>query len=141
MFWENFWGFFLFLSTLLKELLRLGGIAGVTVVTGRVRRPEGEVVSEQLHDKRRILVAVLVEGVELSDGLIECLRRKMVQVRSASETQVIYIEFLNPQRPILSVQRQVVEARLLKNINKIEVRVSRKFFEVHPKFIDQNYIF
>ena len=57
-------------------LLGLGGIAGVSVVAGRVRRPEGEVVSEQLHDKRRVLVAVFVEGVELSDGFVERLKRE-----------------------------------------------------------------
>lgn len=77
MFRENFWGFLFSVDALEGvPLLRLGCIAGVTVVTGRVRRPEGEVVSEQLHDKRRILVAVLVEGVELSDGLIERLLKE-----------------------------------------------------------------
>ena len=59
-------------------LLGLGGIAGVSVVAGRVRRPEGEVVSEQLHDKRRVLVAVLVEGIELSNGLIERLQKREI---------------------------------------------------------------
>ena len=77
MFRENFWGFLFSVDALEGvALLRLGGIAGITVVTGRVRRPEGEVVSEQLHDKRRILVAVLVEGVELGDSLIERLERE-----------------------------------------------------------------
>ena len=33
----------------------------------------GQVVSEQLHDERAVLVAVLVERVELGDGVVEGL--------------------------------------------------------------------
>mmetsp|Transcript_72464 Transcript_72464/g.198542 ORF Transcript_72464/g.198542 Transcript_72464/m.198542 type:complete len:261 (+) Transcript_72464:279-1061(+) len=36
-----------------------------------LRRPEGEVVAEELHDERRVLVALLVESVKLSDGRVE----------------------------------------------------------------------
>ena len=36
-----------------------------------VARPEREVVTEQLHDQRGVLVGVLVEGVELGDGVVE----------------------------------------------------------------------
>ena len=62
-----------------REVVRGGhGVVGVAIVTGRVRCPEGEVVSEQLHDKRRVLVAVLVEGIELSNGLIERLQKREI---------------------------------------------------------------
>ena len=40
-----------------------------------VAGPEGEVVAEQLHNERRVLVALLVERVELRDGLVEGLPR------------------------------------------------------------------
>ena len=38
-----------------------------------VRGPEREVVAEQLHDEGGVLVALLVERVELRDGLVEGL--------------------------------------------------------------------
>ena len=45
---------------------------GLFVVLGR---PEGEVVAQQLHDEGGVLVALLVERVELGDGLVEGLPR------------------------------------------------------------------
>ena len=38
-----------------------------------LRGPEREVVAEQLHDEGRVLVALLVEGVQLGDGVVEGL--------------------------------------------------------------------
>ena len=38
-----------------------------------VRGPKGKVVTEQLHDESRVLVALLVERVELGDGVVEGL--------------------------------------------------------------------
>ena len=38
-----------------------------------VRGPESQVVAQQLHDEGRVLVALLVEMVELGDGVIERL--------------------------------------------------------------------
>lgn len=43
------------------------------VVAGGIGRPEGEVVPEQLHDQRAVLVGVLVEGVQLGDRVVEGL--------------------------------------------------------------------
>ena len=36
-----------------------------------VGRPEGEVVPEELHDERRVLVALLGQRVQLRDGVVE----------------------------------------------------------------------
>ena len=36
-----------------------------------VRRPEREVVPEELHDERRVLVALLGQRVQLCDGVVE----------------------------------------------------------------------
>ena len=36
-----------------------------------VGRPEGEVVPEELHDERRVLVALLGQRVQLCDGVVE----------------------------------------------------------------------
>ena len=36
-----------------------------------VRRPEGEVVPEELHDEGRVLVALLGERVQLGDRVVE----------------------------------------------------------------------
>lgn len=45
----------------------------VAVALG-VRRPQGQVVPQQLHDQRRVLVRVLVQGVQLSDRVVERLQ-------------------------------------------------------------------
>ena len=34
--------------------------------------PEGQVVPEQLHDESGVLVTLLRQGVQLSDGVIKC---------------------------------------------------------------------
>mmetsp|Transcript_26285 Transcript_26285/g.59670 ORF Transcript_26285/g.59670 Transcript_26285/m.59670 type:complete len:88 (+) Transcript_26285:673-936(+) len=38
-----------------------------------VGSPQGEVVSQKLHDQGAVLVRLLIESVELSNGIIECL--------------------------------------------------------------------
>lgn len=43
----------------------------VSVAVLHVGRPQGEVVPEQLHDERGVLVALLGEGIELSNGVVE----------------------------------------------------------------------
>jgi hypothetical protein len=44
-------------------------------------RPERQVVAQQLHNERAVLVAVLAQGVEVADGLIKRLR--VAQVKSS----------------------------------------------------------
>ena len=53
----------------------LPGRAPVRVAAraGPVRGPEREVVPEELHDERRVLVAILVQRVQLRDGVVERL--------------------------------------------------------------------
>jgi len=41
-----------------------------------VRSPEGQVITKELHDESAVLVAVLGEGVKISDGIIESLLGK-----------------------------------------------------------------
>ena len=50
--------------------LHVAGVVGAVVV---VRGPERQVVAQQLHDERRVLVRLLVERVELGDGVVEGL--------------------------------------------------------------------
>ena len=38
-----------------------------------VRGPEGEVVTQQLHDEGAVLVRLLAQGVQLRDGLVKGL--------------------------------------------------------------------
>ena len=42
---------------------------------GPVRGPEREVVPQELHDERRVLVALLVQRVQLRDGVVEGLAK------------------------------------------------------------------
>ena len=60
-------------------------VTAFLVVPGRVRGPQGEVVSQQLHDQRRVLVTVFVQRVQLGDCVIECLNRL--------KHQFVYFEF------------------------------------------------
>ena len=56
-------------------LFRGGG--GATVAApGTVGGPEGEVVPEELHDEGGVLVALLVERVQLRYGVVEGLKRR-----------------------------------------------------------------
>ena len=57
----------------MKALVVAAGLSAVLAVSGGVGRPEGQVVTQQLHDQRRVLVTVLVEGVQLRDGVVEGL--------------------------------------------------------------------
>jgi hypothetical protein len=58
-----------------KILLCLHGtVARFSVVPCRIRGPEGKVIPQQLHYKRRILVTVFVQSVQLGDGFVECLQ-------------------------------------------------------------------
>lgn len=44
----------------------------VTVTLG-IGRPQRQVVSQQLHDECRVFIGVLVQRVQLSNRVIECL--------------------------------------------------------------------
>ena len=57
----------------MKALVVAAGLSAVLAVSGGVGGPEGQVVTQQLHDQRRVLVTVLVEGVQLRDGVVEGL--------------------------------------------------------------------
>ena len=62
------------------------GVGGrVVALARRVRGPEREVVTQQLHDQGRVLVAVLVQGVQLGDGVVKCLKK---QKQKANERNV-----------------------------------------------------
>jgi len=46
-----------------------------------LRRPERQVIAQELHDERRVLVRLLVEGVELSDSAVKRLLRQLARFR------------------------------------------------------------
>ena len=70
------------------DVLDLGTIGAVTVGAG-VRGPECQVVAEELHDERGVLVGLLREGVELSDRIVECLLRDVARAIGAVEDLVV----------------------------------------------------
>lgn len=47
----------------------------VLVIGSGIGGPQSEVVPQQLHDQRRVLVRVLVQGVQLRDRVIEGLKQ------------------------------------------------------------------
>merc|ERR1739842_281173 len=60
--------FFLLLFFLLSSW---SGISSVCVVGCSIRCPKSQIVTQKLHDQRRVLVAILVKGVQLSNSLIK----------------------------------------------------------------------
>lgn len=69
-----------FLETLPRDMpsiaCSLAGLGSLLVVGSRVGRPQGEIVAQQLHDQRAVLVAVLVQRVQLSNGIVESLKSR-----------------------------------------------------------------
>ena len=65
--------FFLLLFFLLSSW---SGISSVCVVSCSIRCPKSQIVTQKLHDQRRVLVAILVKGVQLSNSLIKGLKIK-----------------------------------------------------------------
>ncbi len=72
------------LLPLLFFLLAVLNIIRVVVVRCRVGRPQRQVVAQQLHDQRTVLIRLLVESVQLSDGLVECLEKNAKNVTDHS---------------------------------------------------------
>mmetsp|Transcript_3803 Transcript_3803/g.7546 ORF Transcript_3803/g.7546 Transcript_3803/m.7546 type:complete len:263 (-) Transcript_3803:231-1019(-) len=61
-----------------------------TIGIGRlIARPQGQVVSEQLHDQSGILVALFRKGVELGNGVVEGLLGDMAGAVGAIENFVV----------------------------------------------------
>ena len=57
------------------------GVGGrVVALARRVRGPEREVVTQQLHDQGAVLVAILIEGVQLCYRVIKCLVKKPMRM-------------------------------------------------------------
>lgn len=56
--------------------LRSLSSSGVGLATVR-RRPEGEVVAQELHDERAVAVGLFGEAVELGNGIVEGLLGEM----------------------------------------------------------------
>ena len=70
------------------------GIPSVAVVSGGVRGPQGEVVTQQLHDQRRVFVAVLVQRVQLGDSVIECLQQQLKVKLAINNKDVAILSYL-----------------------------------------------
>ena len=67
---------FFFLLVVVFLLSGWSGISSVCVVGCSIRCPKSQIVTQKLHDQRRVLVAILVKGVQLSNGLIKGLKVK-----------------------------------------------------------------
>ena len=66
-----------------EDLVVTSSLSRVFALTRRVGRPQGQVVTQQLHDQGRVLVAVLVKSVQLSNGVVKCLKEFKACVNSA----------------------------------------------------------
>merc|ERR1719465_248032 len=73
------------------QVLDRGAVAaaGATVALALIGRPEREVVAQQLHDERRVLVRLLRERVELRDRVVERLLREMARAVGRREHLVV----------------------------------------------------
>ena len=59
-----------------------------------VRGPQGQVISQQLHDQGAVLVAVLVQSVQLSNRIVKCLQEG--QVLRLSNEMKLSVEIVSP---------------------------------------------
>ena len=64
-------------------------LPGILSLASGVGGPQGEIVPQQLHDQGAVLVAVLVEGVQLGDGVIEGLLGELTRLVRAVEDLVV----------------------------------------------------
>jgi hypothetical protein len=80
---------------MMTRRLRFVGSLGVLLLVRRlvrllhVRGPEGEVITKELHDKSRVLVALLRKRVELGDSVVERLLGQMASAVGAVEDLVV----------------------------------------------------
>ena len=61
-----------------------------------VRGPQGQIVSQQLHDQGAVLVAVLVQSIQLRDGVIKGLKLNVLGL-------LVYMRRLNFMFIILKI--------------------------------------
>jgi len=59
------------------------GISSVCVIGRRIGCPKSQIVTQKLHDQRRVLVAILIKGVQLGNGLIKGLKSKKKMLKPA----------------------------------------------------------
>lgn len=55
----------------------------------KVRRPEGKVISQELHDQRAVLVGLLAERVELGNGVVKRLLSEVARTVGRVEDLVV----------------------------------------------------
>ena len=71
-------------------------LPGILSLSRGVRGPQGQIVSQQLHDQGAVLVAVLVQSVQLRDGVIKGLKLNVLGLR-------VYMRRLNFMFIILKI--------------------------------------
>lgn len=57
-----------------RAALVVAALRRLVAVALRVRRPQRQVVPQQLHDQRRVFVRVFIECVQFSDRVVERLQ-------------------------------------------------------------------
>ena len=83
----------------------------VGVLVLHVRRPEREVVAQQLHDERAVLVRLLAERVELRDRLVERLLREVARALGRVEDLVVEDREVEREAEADRVRRREVDER------------------------------
>lgn len=84
--------------------LVVGALLWLVPFALRVAGPEGEVVAQQLHYQRRVLVAVLVQCVELGDRVVERLERERGAQAQSSVNREIMGCTCGPRDGFLTIQ-------------------------------------
>merc|ERR1719465_59637 len=95
------------------QVLDRGAVAaaGATVALALIGRPEREVVAQQLHDERRVLVRLLRERVELRDRVVERLLREMARAVGRREHLVVEDREVEREAEADRVRRRQVGVR------------------------------
>ena len=83
------------LSTV-QSLVFTAALPALLALPRGVRGPQGQVVPQQLHDQGAVLVAVLVQSVQLRDGVIKGLKLNVLGL-------LVYMRRLNFMFIILKI--------------------------------------
>lgn len=83
-----------------------------------VTRPQREVVPEQLHDERAVLVALLAKGVQFRDGVIESRFGQSTRaVRTVQNFVVEHAEVQCQTQPINFFVKTQIYRLIIKKLN------------------------
>ncbi len=107
----------------LLVLLDLRLFLAVDVAVAVVAGPECQVVANELHDERRVLVLLFLQRVELTDGVIECGLGEGARLRGLVQDLKVENTVIEGEAKANGIRRG--QALLLRNLRRLLVLILR----------------